>query len=250
MSVVQLQEQEQVKMGEVIQFNKNKEVKLKLDGTPKQTPCNSIKGDPHEVYPIKDIEDIKKMKQYFRDKIEATDSPQGKQIAGRDLMCFSIGINIGLRMSDILNLKWDNVFDKDGTFADTIRIKEKKTSKFKNFFLNQSCKNAINNYINEFKIVVKPEAFLFRSRQGGAVEVRTVGNIIKNAGIVCEIKLPLSSHTCRKTYAYHQLKAHQNDVMFLTQLMVLLNHTSLSATLKYCGVSDEVNKQCYDDVNL
>jgi len=241
---------EEIVIDNVLNFNRKKEIKYNLDGSVKKTHSNSVKGDPHEVYPLKTKEEIEKVKQYFRDKKENALFPEEKQIAGRNLMCFIVGINIGLRMSDILKLKWSDIFNKDGSFVEMIRMQEKKTKKYKNFFLNPSCQDAITDYINEFHPVVKPELFVFRSREGGAVEVRTVGEIIRKAGIACEIKLPLGSHTCRKTWSYAQIMAHQNDAYFMAHLMDLLNHSSISATLHYAGISDEQNKQYYNDVNL
>lgn len=229
---------------------KGEEVKLKKDGTPKKTPCNSIKGDPHEVYPIKDKEDIRKMKDYFRNKIEIAQRLDGKQIAGRNLLLWCIAINIGLRMSDILNLTWGDIFNSDNTFKELIRIAEKKTKKFKNFYLNTSCQDAINNYIKEFNPLRNKDFHIFRSREGGAVEVRTVCGIIKKAALECDIKINVGTHTCRKTWAYQQIMAHQNDAYFMAHLMHLLNHSSISATMHYAGLETEQDRQYYNDVNL
>ena len=243
-------------LGEVVDFGtkkkklKGEEVKLRKDGKPKQTPCNSVKGDPHEVYPIKDKADIEKMKQYFRDKIESVYYPEDKQIWGRNLLLWCISINIGLRMSDILRLTWGDIFNTDGTYAEMIRISEKKTKKFKNFYLNTSCKNAIEEYIKEFNPTISPELHLFRSREGGAVEVRTVGKIIKEAAKSIGIQYNIGTHSCRKTWAYNQIMAHQDDAYFMAHLMKLLNHNSITATLHYAGISEEQNKQYYNDVNL
>ena len=229
---------------------KGKEVKLKKDGTAKLTPCNSVKGDPHEVYPIKKKEDIDKIKQCLRNKIDNSTGEEQAKIAGRNLMLWNVSINIGLRMSDIVSLTWGDIFDKGGDFKESIRRAEKKTGKFKTFFLNESCKNAINNYIEEFQPTILPDLYLFRSREGGSIEVRTVGKFIKDTCEAVGIRFNVGTHTCRKTWCYAQIMAHQNDALFMAHLMHLLNHSSISATLHYAGLEEEQDKQYYNDVNL
>lgn len=243
-------------LGEVVDFGtkkkeiKGEEVKLRKDGKPKQTPCNSVKGDPHEVYPIKDKADIEKMKQYFRDKIESVYYPEDKQIWGRNLMLFCVGLNLGLRCSDIVSLTWGDIFDNNGEFFDGIRRSEKKTGKFKTFFLNQACKDAITEYINQFNPLIEPQLHIFRSREGGHIGVRTVGNIIKQAGIDCDIKVPLGSHSLRKTFGHFFYINHMEDIRALTQLQRLFAHSSQSVTLAYIGITDDETREFYNDLNL
>ncbi len=52
----------------------------------------------NEVEAIKNKKDIEKIKKAFNNK--------------RDLMLFVLGVNVGLRISDLLNLKVDDVLDK------------------------------------------------------------------------------------------------------------------------------------------
>ena len=48
----------------------------------------------------------------------------------RNALMFVIGINVGLRASDLLELKWSQIFDEDGSIANGITVKEDKTEKF------------------------------------------------------------------------------------------------------------------------
>jgi integrase len=45
----------------------------------------------------------------------------------RDYLLFTLGINTGLRVSDLLKLKYTDVLDDKGKFKSHITIKEKKT---------------------------------------------------------------------------------------------------------------------------
>ena len=59
----------------------------------------------------------------------------------RDLLLFSLGINSGLRISDILKLKV-----KDVQHVDFIEIKEQKTQKYKRFPVSYAYKRLSNIY--------------------------------------------------------------------------------------------------------
>jgi len=224
--------------------------KLTKAGEIKKTPCNSIKGKAHEVYPLKKKEDIEAIKQYYRDKIDSLTNDEDKQIAARDLLIFIFGINCGLRMSDILKLKWSDLLNRNKTYKDAVRIIEKKTDKFKNFYLNTSCKNAFDNYTDRFNIERDLDSYIFFSREKNFIDVNTFSISLKKAAIQCGIQFNVATHTCRKTWAYNQIMAHQNDAYFMAHLMRLLNHSSISATLRYAGLEDEKNKQYYNDINL
>ena len=72
------------------------------------------------VEPIRDMKKLEKMKKYLK----------GKSL--RDYGLFVLGINSGLRVSDLLNLKIDDVADK-GKLKDRIHLIEQKTGKTKDF---------------------------------------------------------------------------------------------------------------------
>lgn len=103
------------------------------------------------VDPIRDIKVINKMKKRML-----------KDNKIREYTLFVIGINSGLRISDILNLKWSDVCDKRYKLKSTIVLKEKKTSKTKKFPLNESAKEALNRLIKETEDIDHDD-FVFRS---------------------------------------------------------------------------------------
>jgi integrase len=224
--------------------------KVAKSGEIKKTPCNAVKGDPHEVYPIKDKKDIEKMRNYFQKQIDKAEYESDRKIAYRNLLMFVMSINLGLRFSDILSLKWGEIFDSKGNFFDGIRRSEKKTGKFKTFFLNQSCKDAITNYITQVNPTIKDDLYIFKSREGGSIEVRTAGKILKEAAEACEFNFNFGTHSCRKTFGYWFYVTHNEDIRALTHLQRLFAHSSTAVTLRYIGIEDEETKQFYDDLNL
>ena len=86
------------------------------------------------VYPIKDKEKIAQMK-----KILSSNK--------RNLLLFNLGINSGLRVSDILALDIKDV--KDKTF---IELREQKTNKYKQFPINEKIQSDIKEFIQNKNI--------------------------------------------------------------------------------------------------
>ena len=90
-----------------------------------------------KVEPIRDLTKIEEMKSILRARSK------------RDWFMFYLGINTGMRISDILNLRYK---DLQGTH---IIIKEEKTDKIKRFVINKDLRTVIDGYsdgknLNEF----------------------------------------------------------------------------------------------------
>ena len=86
------------------------------------------------VQPIRDKNKINEM------KIEL------KKQGTRDYLLFLLGINTGLRISDIIKLKVLDVLNKDRTPKTHITIIEKKTGKLKKFKINDSLSRELIEY--------------------------------------------------------------------------------------------------------
>lgn len=205
---------------------------------------NYKEGEEQRVYPFKTEEDLQKMHNYFVEK----------KMWRNDLL-FVVGVNVGLRAGDLLKLTWGQVFpDNYSEVANAIRIKEEKTGKWRTFYLNESCKKAILKYFKQYirngEIPGRDE-YIFKSRKGnGHLEVRPAGNILKKAAKEVGITFNVGTHSLRKTFGYWQLKAHQDDAMFLCHLQEMFNHATPKVTLRYCGLEDENMEQYYNDVNI
>lgn len=196
---------------------------------------------PHEVEPIKKIKDIEKVKQYLRGK-------ENK----RDYCLFVVGINIGLRASDLMQIRIGNVIDDKGNFFDSSSLYEKKTGKFREFDLNNSAKEAIKTYLDSLSSYTKDQ-FLFKSRKGenDPLEVHTVHYIIKKTLRDLNIKGNYGSHTLRKTFSYHiYINEIGSNPGIIQTLQKMLNHTSQLDTLKYIGITKDVIKNVYKGLNL
>lgn len=179
------------------------------------------------VEPIRDKKQIQSMKKYLR----------GQNI--RDYLLFVLGINSGLRISDLLKLTVEDVQGKD-----RISIREQKTSKMKDFPLAETCKKAIAEYLKETGLCT---GALFSSRKGGSAISRVQAyRILSEAAHYIGITEPVGTHTLRKTFGYH---AYQHGVD-ITRIQKLLNHSAPSITLAYIGITQEELDNVYISLNL
>ncbi|MDF2881039.1 MAG: xerC 1 [Clostridiaceae bacterium] len=192
-----------------------------------------------EVEPIKNIKDIAKIKQYLIGK-------ENK----RDYMLFVVGINVGLRIGDLLSLKITDIF-QDGKIVDKVTINEQKTDKKREFELNKSAKDSIALYLSTLK-GIDIDSYLFKSRKGnGALTVESAHKIIKTTLKELNIKGNYGTHTLRKTFAYHiYAKNIKTNPSIINTLQKMLNHSSASVTLRYIGITKEVISDVYNSLNL
>ena len=105
--------------------------------------------------PIKNSGALKRIKEYYS---IIKNKP-------RNYLLIVFGMNTALRISDILNIKWEDIYDGFSMrFRDHISLTEQKTGKENTIFLNSSVKNALEKYRNSLS--KNPDGFLFRSNKG------------------------------------------------------------------------------------
>ena len=219
-----------------------KTVKLTKDGKIKKTPNNN-KTD-RIVMPIKDIKDIERCKEFLKNRTENAPERYKKSYA-KDLLLFKISINIGLRVNDLLSITWEDIF-KPGTrqFKEYFVPKEQKTKKIRQIFINKSFRAAVKEYL-KYVPDSKLEGYVFTNRQGNRLSDASVDKILKLLEKELNLK-NLSTHSLRKTFAYH-LYMQTNDLSLVQEI---LQHSSVAVTRRYLGISQEVKKKAYEELNL
>ena len=186
------------------------------------------------VEPIRDTKKIEKMKKHLKDK------------SIRNYCFFTVGINSGLRISDLLNLKVSDVTEDNGRLKSRITITEQKTGKAKDFPISDSAAKAIAEQLKELNTADR-DAFLFPSREGHKAITRfQAWNILHSAAETVGIKDSIGTHTMRKTFGYHAYKMG----MDITIIQKLLNHSSPAITLSYIGITRDDLDSVYLNLNL
>ena len=168
------------------------------------------------VEPIREKEKIKLVKAIL------------KKTGLRNYLLFSLGINSGLRISDILELKV-----KDVKNLDFIEIKEQKTKKYRRFPITNTYKNKLNLYVKNKSL----DEWLFKSKKSNqAISRIQAYRIINQACRLAGITSKIGTHTLRKTFGYHFYQ-EKKDIALLQNI---LNHSSPSITLRYIGVNQDM----------
>ena len=101
------------------------------------------------------MEEIKAIIDVLNNRINEATNDNQKQIACRNKMLFLIGVNVGLRASDLTQLRWSYFYENDMTFKKSYVLqpkKQKKTGKFVEIFFNKTVKKAIENYVNDYPV--------------------------------------------------------------------------------------------------
>ncbi len=213
----------------------------------KSKPQNYKKGEKQTVFPLKKHEEIIAMANWLLNH-------KGKKY----VLAFVLGINLGLRANELLNLKMSQVFNADGYVrinpdvedtSDGITILQSKTSKYRTVFLNSACKDALEWCFPDRGMYLHCDEYLFPSREGGSIQVGTFRKALKDAAKACNIKQNVGTHTCRKTWGWHQYKYNCDKAnMDITMLQRAFGHSSPEVTLRYLGITDEEDKALYQNM--
>ena len=181
--------------------------------------------------PIKDRADIEAVKEYLA------------SYSKRKQLIFAIGVNTGLRVSDILALDISDV--KNKTY---IEIREKKTGKYKRFTLNDKLKKLIREYlkVREKQYSIGECEPLFIGKKHHRLGRSQVFRFIKDACAKLGLQGNFSTHTMRKSFGYFFYK-QDNDIALLQKI---LNHSSPSISLRYIGIDQETIDISYNNFEL
>lgn len=166
------------------------------------------------VQPIRDAALIAEIKDYLKKRNE------------RNYILFLFGINTGMRISDILQLR---VKDVEGW---NVFLREGKTKKLKEIRMPPELKKEVRNYVKG-----KPKhEYLFKSRNGKNKPITRGMAYVILQEVADEFGMErIGTHSFRKTYGYHHYKQFK-DVAVLQQM---LNHSEPKVTLRYIGITQD-----------
>ena len=244
---MQTQSMEKIK-DNVLQFEmvrkSRQNPKLKTDGAEKRTPNNN--SVDRWVHPIREKSDVKKCIDYLHEKALSATRLDTQRAAYRDWFLFVVGINVGLRVSDLTQLKWDNIFEADmKTFIDGRNKEEQKTGKMKLICPNDYMKKVVKEYLYFSDVKPKADEYIFlsgrKNKEGEypSISDAAVEKMVKDVTSVCGIKGNYNTHSLRKTYAYHKymMYVQNNDPLALVKIQKDLNHRNSSDTARYLGIT-------------
>ena len=164
-----------------------------------------------------------------------------------------MGINIALRISDLITLKWNDIYNNDWTFRDGKVIKPKKTANRNKHVLlkfNTDFKNAIDYYRQYCDKIEDMDTYIFTGGVDGHISDAAIELSIKNMTKEVGIKYNLNTHSLRKSFCRWRYDEAEDKGDVLVKLMNLLGHSSVKVTMHYICITEEETEDLFNSVSI
>ena len=157
-------------------------------------------------------------------------------------LLIAIGCFTGLRISDILFLRWKQILG-----VSEFTITEKKTGKRRTIRLNPELQRHITDCYEHIH-PIGVESPILVSQKGTTFSVQRINMILKELKRKYRLKINhFSCHSLRKTFGRQVYNMNSdNSELALVKLMELFNHSSVSITKRYLCLRQEEILETYD----
>ena len=156
----------------------------------------------------------------------------------RNSLILEILYSTGIRVGEITNIKVSDISISN----ETIKVTG-KGNKERIVYFGSRCKNLLNLYFKESynKLNKNNIDYLLLSKTGKKINEREIRTIVDEAAIIAGIKIKISPHVLRHTFATHMLQ----DGADLRSVQELLGHENLSTTQIYTHLTNEKIRNIY-----
>ncbi len=144
----------------------------------------------------------------------------------------------GLRVSELVNLRFEDLFFTDGFLRIT-----GKGNKQRLVPVSQTVEKEINIYVEnirtQLKIKTGNESYVFLNRRGAKLTRNMIFTIIKDLSTSINLQKNISPHTFRHSFATHLLEGGAN----LRAIQEMLGHESITTTEIYTHLDQSFLKE-------
>lgn len=187
--------------------------------------------------PIREKEQVKKYIAYY----------DAVQPMPRNHALIMLGLHTALRISDLLALKWKDVYDFElKCFRTHIFVTEKKTGKQNVIALNPQAKHSLAKYKKTRRTAPEDYIFTKNTDYSKPLSRSQAFRIVKKAADETLHEPHISCHSLRKTFGYHAWKQGTPPAL----LMDIYNHSSYRVTKKYLGINQDERDSIFLQLKL
>ncbi len=191
--------------------------------------------------PIRKQEDLENLKRYYREI----------RPNARNQLLVILGLNTALRISDLLDLQWQDVYSFEWEkYREHICLVEQKTGKKSRIYVNQNIVKALQEYwasLLREKKTPSPQDYLFSHTNKNEPITRVQAfRIIKKAASYYHIPGVICCHSLRKTFGYQAWRQGVSPAL----LVNIYNHSSYEVTKRYLGIEQEDRDRIFQDIQI
>ena len=165
----------------------------------------------------------------------------------RNYTIFQVGKATLLRVSDVMRLRWTDIFNENGTVRQNAFIHDKKTGKANLLYL-KPIQTDLLTYQAWYQKQKLHSTWLFPSTQhpDRHITEKQFYKIMSKTGDLLGINY-LGTHTMRKTGAY---RVYTQSNYNIGLVMNLLNHSSEAMTLTYLGLDQASTENMLNKIDF
>ena len=187
--------------------------------------------------PIKDKKELKSLINFYNTKKPNL----------RNHCLIVLGLNTALRISDILTLKWNMLYDFGRKkFKNRITINEKKTGKTNIIPINKNLLICLQKLFCKIKPQANDYLFTKRTNRSQPINRTQAYRIVKKAANECNLTGNISCHSLRKTFGFFAWKQGTQPAL----LMAIYKHSSYNITKRYLGITQLEKDAIYMNIHF
>ena len=222
-------------------YTTQKEVRYNKDGSVDKRKTNKEKGVSSFVEGF-DSQEVDLIISYFINEINNAENYNQEQIRFRNLVMFVLGINLPIRPSEFLSLRYRDLFDEN----DTPKKYEMELGRFHQdeiiyIPLSPNIKFLLSAYRRKYNLCYNANAedAMFLSRKHQIVTLAAWGHILNVASEAVNIKKNVRAESLRKTYGLNIYKNSKNKMKALLFLGELWGQVREAKLIRYLGLADD-----------
>lgn len=187
--------------------------------------------------PIRNTDKLKLFKEYYLHQ-----KPNG-----RNYMLIIIGLNTALRISDILHLTYDDVYDFDKKeWKSHIIVREHKTGKTNRIYMNKEVRRTLDSFADTHDKVPASWLFVSQLQKENPLSRYQAFRLVKAAAAYAGLEGDISCHSLRKTFGYFAWKQGTPPAL----LMNIYNHSSYQITKRYLCIDQDDRDAVFENIEI